>query len=145
MKHIDSFSVFEGKAWDTASKFELPSEEEFEEIVDTLQTEIFDDYSIPYMSEEETEEIGDSDQKRWELAYSGNFQVKGININVAGRMCQINILYVSRKELQEIYKKIKDEVNPILKGRTGWQLDMSHDYCDDPTIDKDHLILKPIR
>lgn len=123
----------------TFENWHIPSEDKFQEISDTLQ-EIFDEYNIPFMSNEEIERMEEEDDalipfdewgiKHWRWSY-----------NREGIMSQINIGFVKRNELNGIINRIK-EMMSVIKGRTGWRLTITEDT---PEYGEHHIILTPTR
>jgi hypothetical protein len=126
MKHLKRYKLFEVK-----SKYPYmddytqdPTEEDFQAIADTLQSEVFDEYDIPFLSHEEFERLDnlqnttgeeDLDFKYWQYAYDRY-----------GKMRQINICNLMRKEFDGITMKLRD-IHDTVKGRTGYTMDWISD------------------
>lgn len=129
MKYIKKFNeaIRKGSSgMDTFKSTNKPSEENFQGIIDTLQSEIFDEYDISYLSDNEHDKFHnelDIEFKYWEWGY------RTINI--------INISSVS--EFNEIFTKLK-ELKDVIKGRTGYDIDIkTESWGEDYSTHRTHL------
>ena len=103
------------------------SNSDYRELVDTLQVEIFDEYNINQLEEDDYDEYHESGQTYpyWEYSYDSN----GSDIR------QINIINITQQQTRDIMNELMNELPSIIYGRTGIR------YQCESFIDDD--IMKP--
>lgn len=110
------------------------TEDEFTEFSDTLQNEIFDEYGIVYLSDDDYDSYheNESNYKYWEFSYDEK-----------GNMRQINICKLSKEDASKIQRNL-EEIKPIIRGRVG--VEYSVKLCNDEKYDNEreyYLVIFP--
>lgn len=103
-----------------------PTNEDFQIIADTLQSDIFHEYNIPQMQFlTSRDNVSDEDRwsKHWDFSSSDPYDSKIKEVS------QINIRNLNPKESKGIMEKII-ELIPTIKGRTGLDIDID-EYVND--------------
>jgi hypothetical protein len=100
MKHLKPYNKL----------FESFTEDDYQQLVDTLQGEIFDDANIIYLDDDGEEEYSnnESDYAYWAYGY-----------NMDGKIRQITICNLSKKQVRYFMYELINYILPIFVGRTG--------------------------
>lgn len=104
MKYLKAYRLFELYIGDGSF-----TEDDYQQLVDTLQGEIFDDANIFYLDDDGEEEYFDSgsDYAYWAYGY-----------NIDGTIRQITIVNLSKEQV-EFFMSELNHILPIFQGRTG--------------------------
>ena len=113
MKHLKSYNKL----------FESFTEDDYQQLVDTLQGEIFDDANIIYLDDDGEEEYfnNESDYAYWTYGY-----------NMDGTIRQITIRGLSKEQVRYFMNELMNHILPIFRGRTGlkYQCSQWNGYSD---------------
>lgn len=95
-------------------------DEDYFNLVDTLQTEIFDEYNMVELNDEEFEEYFEEENSYpyWEYSY-----------NIDSSIRQINICCLSKENSEKIIKEL-EEIRKIVYGRTSIKYSI-YDFIED--------------
>ena len=113
MKHLKPYNKL----------FESFTEDDYQQLVDTLQGEIFDDANIIYLDDDGEEEYfnNESDYAYWSYGY-----------NMDGTIRQITICGLSKEQVRYFMCELMNHILPIFRGRTGlkYQCSQWNGYSD---------------
>ena len=102
--------------------FEAFTEDDYQQLVDTLQGEIFDDANICYLDDDGEEEYfnNENDYAYWTYGY-----------NFDGTIRQISICSLNSKKVKFFMSELMHHILPIFRGRTGMKYQCESIYRDD--------------
>ncbi len=121
MKHLQSYNKL----------FESFTEGDYQQLVDTLQGEIFDDANIHFLDDEEEEEYfnNESDYPYW--CYGYNFD---------GTIRQITICGLNSKKVRFFMSELMHHILPIFNARTGMKYQCESFIEDDKKYIRVYLV-----
>jgi hypothetical protein len=114
MKHLQTYNKL----------FESFTEDDYQQLVDTLQGEIFDDANINFLDGVEEEEYFDNESEYPYWCYDYNFD---------GTIKQILICSLNSEKVRFFMSELMHHILPIFSGRTGMKyqcesISRSHKY-----------------
>jgi hypothetical protein len=109
MKNLQSYKIFESF-----------KEDDYQQLVDTLQGELFDDNNIVFLNDDEEEEYFNNKSKYTYWCYGYNFDRGPYSATAnRGTIRQITICNLSSEKLRFFMSELMHHILPIFIGRTG--------------------------